>query len=175
MTDATKPNVPEQVIDAVEQYLLEHATTDTVTTGEIAAEFPELQSEHDTNPKARAVVQFLHNSGRLCIDGENYQGYRVCVTEADREELLAGLRERIGQLNYRVQQTRDAHLAHECDGDDGDADTPDAGDCAKCGGTIAGDPWEWYSYELCRDCYDNKPASSDQFEEWVEQEAVADA
>jgi sugar lactone lactonase YvrE len=173
MPDTKKPNAPESVINAVEQYLLEHATDDTVTTGEIAAEFPELQSDHDTNPKARAVVQYLHNSGRLCIDGENYQGYRVCVTEADREELLAGLRERIGQLNYRVQQTRDARLAHECNGDDDE--TPDEGDCAKCGGAIAGDPWLWFSYELCQECYDNKPASSDRFHEWIEQGAVADA
>jgi len=172
MPDATKPNVPESVITAVEQYLLENATDDTVTTSEIA-DAVDLQSDHDTNPKARAVVQYLHNSGRLCIDGENYQGYQVCVTEADREELLNGLRDRIGQLNYRVQQARDANLAHECDGDDDE--TPDEGDCAKCGGAIAGDPWEWCSYDLCRECYDNKPASSDRFEEWIEQGAVADA
>jgi len=173
MGDATKPNVPESVIGAVEQYLLEHATDDTVTTGEIA-DAVDLQSDHDTNPPVREVVQYLVLSGRLAVDGSG-NGYVVATTEDQRADAIQSIRDHIATLNKRVQSLKDANLAHECDSDDGDADTPDAGDCAKCGGTIAGDPWEWYSYDLCRDCYDNKPASSDQFEEWVEQEVAADA
>jgi len=171
MTDAEKPNVPERAIDGVESYLLEHATDATVTTGEIA-DAVDLQSDHDTNPPVREVVQYLVLSGRLAVDGSG-NGYTVATTEDQRADAIQSLRDHIGTLNRRVQGLKDARLAHECDG--GEPEPLDEGDCAKCGGTIAGDAWEWYSYDLCRECYDNKPASSDRFHEWIEQGAVADA
>jgi len=172
MTDATKPNVPEAVIDAVEQYLLENATTDAVTSDEIEAHVDGLQSDHDTNPPVREVVQYLVLSGRLAVDGSG-NGYTVATTEDQRADAIQSLRDHIGTLNRRVQGLKDARLAHECDDDDDE--TPDAGDCAKCGGAIAGAAWVWYSYDLCQECYDNKPASSDKFHEWIEQGAAADA
>jgi len=123
MTDATKPNVPESVITAVEQYLLEHATDDTVTTSEIA-EAVDLRSDHDTNPPVREVVQYLVLSGRLCVDGSG-NGYTVATTEAQRDDAIRSLRDHVGTLNRRIQALKGATLAHEVDTDDG-TDQPDA-------------------------------------------------
>jgi hypothetical protein len=178
-TTVSKPNVPDETIDAVEDYLVREATDRTVTSGELAEEFPELASSHDTNPKVRAVIKYLVMSGRVCVDGENYAGYRIPVTEDGRQEVIDSFRDDIGELNRRIQALKDARLAHEVD--DSDTRPPDAdeGDCEKCGGEILGDPWEWFSHDLCRECYDRKPPSSDEFHEWIEtgqegQQAVTD-
>jgi hypothetical protein len=50
---------------------------------------------------------------------------------------------------------------------------PSGPTCERCGAGIEGDPYLWFSVELCRDCYDAKPPSEEAFRDWVE--AGADA
>jgi len=154
-------------IDAVEEYLRNHAVEDTVTTSEIETEVPGLGSDHDTSPPVREVVQFLVLSGRLCIDGSG-NGYQVAATEADRDDALQSLRDHVGTLNRRIQALKDADLAHEDSGGDGRNEESTTtkeqsdesqwtssvgGDCDECNGNIMGDPWLEDSRELCRECY----------------------
>jgi len=44
---------------------------------------------------------------------------------------------------------------------------PDGPTCERCGASIQGDPFLWYSAELCRECYDDKPPSREAFEVWL--------
>jgi len=151
--------VTDDQLDAIESYLREHATDRAVTTDELADEI-EIHDAHDTNPTVRQAVQYLLFDGRLCVDGTN-QGYRVVTSEVRREEAIESLRDQIGTLNRRVQALKSAPL------EDSDPATSDE-TCDRCQSIIDGDPWLWYSFELCRSCYDEKPASESDFREWVQ-------
>jgi len=124
------------------------------------------------------------------------RGYWIPENAGEIDEEIESIRDRIGALNERIINLRAARdefdfAGAEVSGDGGqpetvtenDADTEETpapdneGGCAKCGGRILGDPWMWYDYDLCQECYDRKPPSSEAFHEWIEsegQQAVAD-
>jgi len=168
-----------------------------VTSDELATALDESDT-HDTNPSIRDAVRQLVNDRQVPVCSST-QGYWIPEAAAGIDEEIDSIRDRIGALNERIINLRAARDGFDFDevtvagdGDDdeqtettvdSDADTEettvpdDEDDCAKCGGRILGDPWQWYSHDLCRDCYDDKPPSSDEFHEWIEsegQQAVAD-
>jgi len=167
-----------------------------VTSDELATALDE-SDEHDTNPSIRDAVRQLVNDRQVPVCSST-RGYWIPKDADGIDEEIESIRDRIGALNTRIinlRAARDGFNFDEVtvaeDGDDeqtettadSDTDTEEAtvpddeGDCAKCGGPILGSPWKWYSHDLCRDCYDRKPPSSDEFHEWIEsggQQAVAD-
>jgi len=169
-----------------------------VTSDELAVALNESDA-HDTNPSIRDAVRQLVNDRQIPVCSST-RGYWIPQDAGEIDEEIESIRDRIGALNTRIINLRAARdefefRGVEVSGDDDDqtetaADsdtdteetpTPDdtGGDCAKCGGRILGDPWMWYDYELCRDCYDRKPPSTEEFHEWIEtetegQQAVAD-
>lgn len=170
-----------------------------VTSDELATALDESDA-HDTNPSIRDAVRQLVNHRQVPVCSST-QGYWIPKDADGIDDEIESIRDRIGALNERIINLRTARdefdfgevAVAETD-DDGQAETVTGtdtdteetpttddteGGCAKCGGRILGDPWKWYSYDLCRDCYDDKPPSSDEFHEWIEsgqegQQAVAD-
>jgi hypothetical protein len=167
MTIPQSNPLTDDQLDELEQYLREHATDSAVTTDELADHL-DIEDDHDTNPTIREAVKFLLHDGRLCVEGTS-QGYAVATTEDDREAAIQSIRDHIGTLNQRVMSLQDAPLA---DADATDT-TPDGPTCERCTSAIQGDPYLWFSVELCRDCYDAKPPSEEAFREWVEPGADA--
>lgn len=171
-----------------------------VTSDELATALDESDA-HDTNPSIRDAVRQLVNDRQVPVCSST-RGYWIPKDADGIDDEIESIRDRIGALNERIINLRTARdefdfdratVAEESDDDeqtettvDSDADTEEAtvpdddeGDCEKCGGRIPGDSWQWCSYDLCRDCYDDKPPSSEAFHEWIEsgqegQQAVAD-
>jgi len=175
-------DIDPDTLDVLESVLRDShvGETNAVTSDELATALDE-SDRHDTNPSIRDAVRQLVNDrqGPVC---SSTRGYWIPKDANGIDEEIESIRDRIGALNERIINLRTARDEFDFDratvAKDSDDDVE--GDCEKCGGRIAGDEWLWYSYELCRDCYDDKPPSSDEFHEWIEsagqegQQTVAD-
>jgi len=117
-----------------------------------------------TNPSTlRSELRRLREERRIPIANQR-QGYYVI---GDRDELQAF----IGHINEEIESKKRTieHTLEAFEEFDGDDELPDdtEGGCERCGQPIKGDPFLWYSAELCRECYDAKPPSENEFREWV--------
>jgi len=191
-------DIDADTLDVLESVLRDShvGQQNAITSDELAVALDESDA-HDTNPSIRDAVRQLVNDRQVPVCSST-RGYWIPENAGEIDEEIESIRDRIGALNTRIINLRTARdefdfTGVEVSGDDdqpetatdNDADTEetpapdDEGGCAKCGGLILGDPWMWYDYDLCRDCYDRKPPSSDEFHEWIEsgqegQQAVAD-
>jgi len=138
-----------------------------IPTAEIADELS-VTDEHDTNPKIRAAKQKCLYERGVPIRGGS-EGLYLVAPGDDLDETVDAIRSRIAALNAAKQALEDTVDEYEYPDDGGD-DQPvtDGPTCEKCGGPIAGDPYLWYSHDLCTDCYEAKPPSGAEFKEWVD-------
>jgi hypothetical protein len=188
-------DIDADTLDVLESVLRDShvGQQNAITSDELAVALDESDA-HDTNPSIRDAVRQLVNDRQVPVCSST-RGYWIPENAGEIDEEIESIRDRIGALNERIINLRTARdefdfAGVEVSGDDGQAETAtdndadteetpapdDEGDCAKCGGRILGDPWMWYDYDLCRDCYDRKPPSTEEFHEWIEsgQQAVAD-
>jgi len=178
-------DIDPDTLDVLESVLRDNhvGEQNAVTSDELATALDE-SDRHDTNPSIRDAVRQLVNDRQVPVCSST-QGYWIPKDADGIDEEVESIRDRIGALNERIINLRAARdefdfseaVVEDSDGENGTEGAGDEGDCEKCGGEILGDPWEWYSHDLCRDCYDNKPPSSDEFHEWIDsegQQAVAD-
>jgi len=160
MTDIT-----DEHMKAALEYLETNAVgwDNRVTSDEID-EVLQFNDSHDTNPSVRKVIQQLRSDPWNVPVHGNGSGYCILGPDEldDAEEHIRG---QIGSLNELLIDLRQSHEAYEY-GSDTTPEPP--GECDKCDGAIDGDPYYWYSRELCYDCYQNKPATESDFKEWVE-------
>jgi len=117
------------------------------------------------NPSTlRSELRRLREERQIPI-GNQRDGYYII---GDREEL----QEYVGHINSEIESKRRT-IEHTLEAfkafDRNDHQVPDDTiACEKCGSPVDGDPWLWFSRELCKECYDDRPASSDKFERWIE-------
>jgi DNA-binding transcriptional regulator YhcF (GntR family) len=116
------------------------------------------------NPSTlRSELRRLREERHIPIANQR-EGYYVI---GDREEL----QDYIGHINREIESKRQT-IKHtlaafeEFDRDD-ELDAEDGDGCERCGARIDGDPYKWFSVDLCQQCYQDKPPSSDDFDEWV--------
>jgi len=177
-------DIDPNTLDVLESVLRDShvGETNAVTSDELATALNE-SDRHDTNPSIRDAVRQLVNDRQVPVCSST-QGYWIPEDAPGFDAEIESIRDRIGALNERIINLRTARdefdfsevTVVDSDDENGAEEPGDEGDCEKCGGSIPGAPWKWYSHDLCRDCYDNKPPSSDEFHEWIEsgQQAVAD-
>lgn len=178
-------DIDPDTLDVLESVLRDShvGEQNAVTSDELATALDE-SDRHDTNPSIRDAVRQLVNDRQVPVCSST-QGYWVPESADGIDEEIESIRDRIGALNERIINLRaardefdfsEATVVEDSDDENGTEIPVNGGDCEKCGGEILGDPWEWYSHDLCQDCYDAKPPSSDEFHEWVEagQQAVTD-
>jgi hypothetical protein len=180
-------DIDPDTLDVLESVLRDShiGEQNAVTSDELATALDESDA-HDTNPSIRDAVRQLVNDRQVPVCSST-RGYWIPEDATGIDEEIESIRDRIGALNERIINLRTARdefdfagaaVAEGSDDENGAERPVNEGDCEKCGGRIAGDPWLWHSRELCRDCYDNKPASGDEFHDWIEgqegQQAVAD-
>jgi hypothetical protein len=158
MTDNTTQNVLEHLVER-------HVGRENAVTQK------KLAKSLDINESTlRSELRRLREQRDLPI-GNLRDGYFVI---GDREELSAF----VGHINKEIESKRrtiehtlaafdNADFTQQTGGESSDTLVTDGPACEKCGGPIDGDPCYWYDRELCRDCYDAKPASSDEFERWI--------
>jgi len=89
-------------------------------------------------------------------------GYYLAVTETDRKREVESIRDKIGQLNARKIAFERAGEGYTVASNADDGDT-----CEHCGDPVAGDPYLWFSAELCADCHDVAPATVGAFKDWM--------
>lgn len=96
--------------------------------------------------------------------GNMRDGYYVI---GNREEL----QDYVGHINKEIQSKKQTieHTLEAFEDFSRDEALPgaSAGACERCGGTIKGDAFLWFSTELCRDCYDDRPGTKSQFQSWM--------
>jgi hypothetical protein len=167
-------DIDPDTLDVLESVLRDShvGEQNAVTSDELGTALDESDA-HDTNPSIRDAVRQLVNDRQVPVCSST-RGYWIPQDADGIDDEIESIRDRIGALNERILNLREARDEFDFDRAEGTGD--DEGDCEKCGGQIAGDPWMWFSHELCRDCYDAKPASSDEFHEWIDagQQAVTD-
>ena len=161
----TDPDIDGETLDALQSHLEANAVgRDNAIVSDALADVIESEDTHDTNPTVRAACRALLAERGVPVKG-GPTGFYIVRPGAEAEAAKESLREEIGALNTRL-----IHLREALDGyaysDDGDAS--DGPTCAKCGGAIDGDAWLWYSEELCKSCYDERPHTEGRFKEWVE-------
>jgi hypothetical protein len=191
-------DIDPDTLDVLESVLRDsHVGEESAVTSDELATALDESEEHDTNPSIRDAVRQLVNDRQVPVCSST-QGYWIPEDANGIDDEIESIRDRIGALNERIINLRTARDEFDFDetavAEDGDEQTgttadsdsgteettvpdDDEGGCAKCGGPIPGDPWQWYSHDLCRDCYDRKPPSTEEFHEWIEsegQQAVAD-
>jgi hypothetical protein len=190
-------DIDPDTLDVLESVLRDShvGEQNAVTSDELATALDE-SDRHDTNPSIRDAVRQLVNDRQVPVCSST-RGYWIPKNSAGIDDEIESIRDRIGALNTRIINLRAARDEFDFDratvAEDGDEQTETTADtdtdteettvpgddengCEKCGSRIAGDSWQWYDYDLCRDCYDSKPPSSEAFHEWMEsgQQAVAD-
>jgi len=194
-------DIDADTLDVLESVLRDShvGETNAITSDELATALDESDA-HDTNPSIRDAVRQLVNDRQVPVCSST-RGYWIPEDAGEIDEEIESIRDRIGALNERIINLRTARdefgfdratvaggsddneqteTTVDSDSDSEEVAVPDnKGGCAKCGGRIPGDPWQWYSHDLCRDCYDDKPPSSGAFHEWIEsgqegQQAVTD-
>jgi len=164
-TDAPQAdNADTDTVQMVRQYLEANAAgrDNAVTTGEVAADL-DIDEDHDTNPATRRAVKALREDGEIPIYGFS-DGYCVLASDEDLEAAIERIRSDVAALNRLKQNLEANYAAYQDDAEE----SPDGPECAKCGQPITGDPLLWFSVELCRECYDERPPTEDAFREWVE-------
>jgi len=181
-------DIDPDTLDVLESVLRDNhvGEQNAVTSDELATALDE-SDRHDTNPSIRDAVRQLVNDRQVPVCSST-QGYWIPEDAAGIDEEIDSIRDRIGALDERIINLRAARdefdfdevtVAGDGDDDNGTEGPDDEGGCEKCGGWIPGDPWQGYRYDLWRDCYDDKPPSSDEFHEWIQsgqegQQAVTD-
>jgi len=105
----------------------------------------------------RSEIRRLREQRELPI-GNKGNGYYVIQ---DKEEL----QDYVGYINGEIE-SRKRTIEHTLEAFESDPPEPET-TCERCGGAIDGDPWLWYSAELCTECYEEKPALRDEFETWM--------
>jgi len=158
------PDTDPDTLDVLKTILVDdHVGEDNAITSDALAAAVGERSSHDTNPAVRDAVRDLLFDRGVPVASCN-DGYYIPRNPDDIDAEVESIRDRIGELNKRK-------LAFEAAAEGWDFDArgpdPDEGDCEKCGGPIQGDPFLWFSVELCRECYDRKPPGEQRFKEWV--------
>lgn len=105
----------------------------------------------------RSEIRRLREQRELPI-GNKGDGYYVIQSEEE-------LQDYIGYINGEIE-SRKRTIEHTLEAFEEPAKPEN--ECERCGEPISGDPFLWYSKELCRECYDAKPASRDAFQQWVD-------
>jgi len=160
------PDTDPDTLEVLETILVDdHVGEDNAITSDALAEAVAEQDSHDTNPSIRDAIRDLLFDRGVPVASCN-AGYYIPVDESDIDAEVESIRDRIGELNKRKLAFEAAAEGWDFDDPDSDSD-PDEGDCEKCGGPIQGDPFLWFSVELCRECYDAKPPGEQRFREWV--------
>jgi hypothetical protein len=193
-------DIDPDTLDVLESVLRDShvGESNAVTSDELATALDE-SDRHDTNPSIRDAVRQLVNDRQVPVCSST-RGYWIPEDAGGIDDEIESIRDRIGALNTRIINLRAARDEFDFDratvaedddeqtetGTTADSDTDteettvpddDGDDCEKCGDRIAGDSWQWYDYDLCRECYDRKPPSSEAFHEWIDsegQQTVAD-
>jgi len=112
----------------------------------------------------RSELRRLREERRIPIANQR-DGYYVIQSKEELQDYIGHINQEIQSKKNTIEHTTEAFAEFDREEAQPDAEN---GDCEKCAGTIKGDPWEWFSVELCKPCYDEKPPSEKQFKEWVE-------
>ncbi|MFW5905787.1 MAG: hypothetical protein ACOCUO_02980 [archaeon] len=156
------PTIDGDTLDALESHLTEHAVgRDNAIVSDALAEVIDTQDDHDTNPTVREAVRVLLSERGVPV-ASGPRGYYVVADESELDAEIQSIRDRIGSLNARMIALKQARESWTWD------ETADTQRCDACGGEIAGDPWLWFDYELCRECHDAAPGLRDATAEFVE-------
>jgi len=124
------------------------------------------------NPSTlRSELRRLREERQIPI-GNLRDGYYIIGDREELQEYVGHINSEIKSKRRTIEHTLEAFEAFDLNqqsggGDDDMLVNDDSTGCEKCGDPITGDPWLWHDRELCRDCYDAKPAGSDEFEEWI--------
>jgi len=111
----------------------------------------------------RSELRRLREERRIPIANQR-DGYYIIQSKEELQDYIGHINQEIQSKKNTIEHTTEAFA--EFDREEAKPEPVD-GDCEKCGGTIKGDPWEWYSIELCRECYDERPQRETPFKEWV--------
>jgi len=153
-------------LDALQTHLEANAVgRDNAIVSDDLADVIDEQDAHDTNPSVREACRALLAERGVPVQG-GPTGFYIVQPGAEAEAAIESIREQIGALNTRKIHLEDALESYDYTTDDADP-TPDT-TCEACGGAIAGDPWLWFSYELCHDCHEAAPGMSGPTDEFVE-------
>lgn len=129
-----------------------------VTQSQLAAALNE-------NPSTlRSELRRLREERGIPI-GNMRDGYYVIADREELQEYVGHINSEIESKKRTIKHTLDAFEEFDRDGELGEDD--DIETCERCGARIDGDPYEWFSVEICADCYDEKPGTKSRMTEWV--------
>ena len=115
------------------------------------------------NPSTlRSELRRLREERNIPI-GNLRDGYFVIQSKDELHEYVGHINSEIESKRKTIEHTLEAW---ESNGDLAESDDADGG-CEACGGPIDGDPWLWFSYELCQECHEAAPALSDEMDTFV--------
>jgi len=111
----------------------------------------------------RSEIERLRDSQDIPIQNfRDGNGYFLPCSEQEFRDQIARWNKKKQEVVRRIETHKEAWERW----DESGVDIPE-GDCAKCGGEIQGDPWLWYSEELCKECNAKAPALESDFQEWL--------
>jgi len=164
------PSIDGETLDDLVAYLEANAVgRDNAVVSDVLADAIDEHDSHDTNPTVREAVKALLYEREVPV-ASGPTGYYLPASPDEREREVESIRQQIGQLNARKIAFEQAAEGYSLVDDD---DPAPENTCERCGATIDGDPWVWFSYELCKRCHDDAPGLSDATDEWVENGGVS--
>lgn len=115
------------------------------------------------NPSTlRSELRRLREEQNIPIANER-DGYYVISNREELQSFVGHINSEIESKKKTIEYTLEAYEEF----DRNDHIETKSGGCERCGGTISGDPFLWYSAELCRQCYDDKPTLREEFNKWL--------